>query len=444
MGMSTSDDGRHRGEPAGAASALPGRRMPRVLRQFLETEAAGGIVLLVAAVVALVWANSPWSGSYETLWHTDLSIGLGRFVLVEDLRHWVNDGLMALFFFVVGLEIKRELVHGDLREPRVAAMPAIAALGGMAVPALLFLLVTVGGGGAKGWGIPMATDIAFAIGVVALLGSRVPASLKLFLLTFAIVDDIGAIVVIAVFYATDVQPVFLATAAGIVLVMLVLRRAGVVWTAPYVVLGVGVWLATQASGVHATIAGVALGLLAPARALSPAAVSREWARDLSDDPSPAELDTMTRLARTTVSPAERIEHLLHPWTSFAVVPLFALANAGVVIKADSFDSPATVGVTAGVMLGLVVGKLVGISAATWLAVRSGLGRLPEGATWAMVVGIAAIGGIGFTVSLFIAELAYEPGAIQDAAKLGVLGASTVAALLGATLLVRAYRGSSQA
>ena len=444
MGMSTSDDGRHSAEPAGAASALPGRRMPRVLRQFLETEAAGGIVLLVAAVVALVWANSPWSFSYETLWHTDLSVGLGRFVLVEDLRHWVNDGLMALFFFVVGLEIKRELVHGDLREPRVAAMPAIAALGGMVVPALLFLLVTVGGGGAKGWGIPMATDIAFAIGVVALLGSRVPASLKLFLLTFAIVDDIGAIVVIAVFYATDVQPVFLATAAGIVVVMLVLRRAGVVWTAPYVLLGVGVWLATHASGVHATIAGVALGLLAPARALSPAAVSREWARDLSDDPSPAELDAMNRLARTTVSPAERLEHLLHPWTSFVVVPLFALANAGVVIKADSFDSPATVGVTAGVVLGLVVGKLVGITAATWLAVRSGLGRLPEGATWAMVVGIAAIGGIGFTVSLFIAELAYEPGAIQDAAKLGVLGASTVAALLGAMLLVRACRGSSQA
>jgi len=441
VGTSETDDGTNGGELAGPASALPGRRMPRVLRHFLETEAAGGIVLLVAAVAALVWANSPWSGSYETLWHTDLSVGLGRFVLVEDLRHWVNDGLMALFFFVVGLEIKRELVHGDLREPRVAAMPAIAALGGMAVPALLFLVVTVGGGGAKGWGIPMATDIAFAIGVVALLGSRVPASLKLFLLTFAIVDDIGAIVVIAVFYATDVQPVFLAIAAGIVVVMLVLRRVGIVWTAPYVVLGVGVWLATQASGVHATIAGVALGLLAPARALSPAAISRQWARDLSDDPSPAELDAMTRLARTTVSPAERIEHLLHPWTSFAVVPLFALANAGVVIKADSFDSPATVGVTAGVALGLVVGKLVGISAATWLAVRSGLGRLPEGATWAMVVGIAAIGGIGFTVSLFIAELAYEPGAIQDAAKLGVLGASTVAAMLGATLLIRAHRRS---
>jgi len=413
------------------------------VRQFLETEAAGGMVLLVAAVAALVWANSPWRASYEVLWHTDLSVGLGRFVLVEDLRHWVNDGLMALFFFVVGLEIKRELVHGELRDPRVAAMPAIAALGGMAVPALLFLLVTAGGGGSKGWGIPMATDIAFAIGVVALLGSRVPASLKLFLLTLAIVDDIGAIVVIAFFYATDVQPIFLAGALALVTAMLGLRRAGVVWLAPYVVLGVGVWLATQASGVHATIAGVALGLLAPARPLTPAAVAREWAGDLSDDPGPAELDAMTRLAQTSVSPAERLEHRLHPWTSFVVVPVFALANAGVVIKADAFDAPATAGVALGVVLGLVVGKLVGITAATWLAVRSGLGRLPEGATWPMVMGIAAIGGIGFTVSLFIAELAYQPGAVQDAAKLGVLGASMIAALLGATVLVRACRRSGQ-
>ncbi len=442
MGTSDTDNGGPGGDLGGPGAALPGRRMPRVLRQFLATESAGGLVLLVAAVVALVWANSPWHASYESLWHTELSVGVGRFVLVEDLRHWVNDGLMAVFFFVVGLEIKRELVHGDLREPRVAAMPAIAALGGMVFPALLFLLVTAGGGGAKGWGIPMATDIAFAIGVVALLGSRVPASLKLFLLTLAIVDDIGAIVVIALFYATDIRPAFIATAAGIIVVMLVMRRAGVVWMPPYVVLGVGVWLATQASGVHATIAGVALGLLAPARALSPAAVTRQWARDLSDDPGPAELAVMNRLARTTVSPAERLEHLLHPWTSFAVVPLFALANAGVVIKADSFDAPATVGVTAGVVLGLVVGKVVGISVATWLAVRCGLGRLPEGATWAMVVGIAAIGGIGFTVSLFIAELAFDPGAIQDAAKLGVLGASTVAALLGAALLARACRGNS--
>ncbi|MFN2505091.1 MAG: Na+/H+ antiporter NhaA [Acidimicrobiales bacterium] len=422
---------------------VPGRRIPRLVRQFLETEASGGIVLLVAALVALVWANSGWSASYHTLWDTELSIRLGRFELAEDLKHWVNDALMALFFFVVGLEIKRELVHGDLRDPRTAAMPAIAAAGGMVVPALLFLLVTGGGVGAKGWGIPMATDIAFAIGVVALLGPRVPATLKLFLLTLAIVDDIGAIVVIAVFYASDVQPEFLVTAAALVGVMVGLRRFGIVWMAPYVLLGIGVWLATQASGVHATIAGVVLGLLTPARALTPAAVAREWASDLADEPSPAELAAMKQLAQTSVSPAERLEHLLHPWTTFVVVPLFALANAGVTMKAAVFDTPGAVAVTGGVVVGLVLGKAVGITVAAWLAVRTGLGRLPEGSTWPMLAGIATVAGIGFTVSLFIAELAFTPGPLQDAAKVGVLGASVIAAVLGSVILLRALAAQGE-
>ncbi len=424
---------------ATAVDALPGRRMPRALRQFLDTEAAGGVLLLVATLAALVWANSPWSGSYRTLWETDLTMRLGRFALSHDLRHWVNDGLMSIFFLVVGLEIKRELVSGELREPRKAAIPAVAALGGMVVPALLYVLVNGGGAGSKGWGIPMATDIAFAIGILAVLGPRVPASLKLFLLTLAIVDDVGAIVVIAVFYAGGVEPAFLAAAGVLLALMLGLRRASVVWVVPYVVLGVGVWLVTQASGVHATIAGVVLGLLAPARPLTPAAVAREWAGDLSDDPSPGELAAMTSLARTSVSPAERIEHLLHPWTSFVVVPLFALANAGVAIRSSSFDAPGATAVAVGVALGLVLGKVVGITAATWLAVRSGLGRLPEGATWPMVAGIATVGGIGFTVSLFIAELAFDPGAIQDAAKIGVLAASALAAVAGALVLLAASR-----
>ena len=283
----------------------------------------------------------------------------------------------------------------------------------------------------------MATDIAFAVGVLAVLGPRVPSSLKLFLLTLAIVDDIGAIVVIAVFYAGGVEPAFLAAAAVLLAAVLGLRWAGVVWVAPYVVLGVGVWLVTQASGVHATIAGVVLGLLAPARPLTAAAVAREWAGDLSDDPGPAELAAMTRLAATSVSPAERVEHLLHPWTSFVVVPLFALANAGVAIRSDSFDATGATAVAGGVALGLVVGKAVGVTAATWLAVRTGLGRLPEGATWPMVAGVGTVAGIGFTVSLFIAELAFDPGPLQDAAKIGVLGASTLAALAGALVLVRA-------
>jgi NhaA family Na+:H+ antiporter len=439
MTTTTPEDAGRRPDHAGPGAAMPGRRLPRVVRRFLDTEAAGGIVLLVAAVVALIWANSPWSGSYRTLWHTEMSIRVGPFVLAEDLQHWVNDGLMALFFFVVGLEIKRELVCGELQDPRTAAMPAIAAAGGMAVPALLFFVVNAGSAGSRGWGIPVATDIAFAIGVVALLGARVPPSLKLFLLTLAIVDDIGAIVVIAVFYSSELEPTFIATAMGLLGVMVGLRRAGIVWSAPYALLGVGVWLATQASGVHATIAGVVLGLLTPARALTPGAVAREWAADLADDPSPGELDAMTRLARTSVSPAERLEHLLHPWTSFLGGPRFALANAGVIIKADSFDTPGVLRVTVGVVLGLVVGKVVGITAAAWLAVRAGVGRLPEGATWAMLVGIASVAGIGFTVSLFIAELAFEGGALQDAAKIGVLGASTLAAIVGSGVLIRACR-----
>ena len=433
------DTGARHAALSGAAAALPGRRIPRVVRRFLETEAAGGIVLLVAAVVALVWANSPWSESYRTLWSTDLTVGVGRFQLVEDLQHWVNDALMAIFFFVVGLEIKREMVHGDLRDRRTAALPAIAAAGGMVVPALLYLLVAAGTDGAIGWGIPMATDIAFAIGVVALIGRRVPASLKLFLLTLAIVDDIGAIVVIAVFYAGDIQPVFLVTAAGLIGVMLTLRRARIVWMPPYVALGCGVWLATQASGVHATIAGVVLGLLAPAQPLIAAAVAREWASDLTDEPTPAQLDSMTRLAKTAVSPAERLEHLLHPWSSFLIVPLFALANAGVELRDDAFDAPGAAKVTLAVVIGLVAGKTIGITVAAWLSVRTGLGRLPEGATWPMVAGVALIAGIGFTVALFIAELAFDPGPLQDAAKIGVLGASTLAAVTGAVVLRQACR-----
>jgi Na+:H+ antiporter, NhaA family len=431
--------GKRRPELSGAAEALPGRRMPRVVREFLETEAAGGVVLLIAAVIAVVWANSPWSESYRTLWHTSLDLRLGRFGIEMDLQHWVNDALMVLFFFVVGLEIKRELVAGELREPRVAAVPAIAAAGGMIVPALLFLAITATGGGSRGWGIPMATDIAFAVGVVAVLGSRVPRSLKLFLLTLAIVDDIGAILVIAVFYAGDIQMVWLGAAMVLIGGIIGLRRAGVVWLPAYVAVGLLVWLATHASGVHATIAGVVLGLLAPARPLTPAEVARHWAADLADDPGPGELNAMTRLAKTSVSPAERLEYLLHPWTSFGVVPIFALANAGVSIKASSFDAPGVVGVIIGVVVGLVVGKVAGITTATWLAVRSGRGRLPAGATWPSLAGVAALGGIGFTVSLFIAELAYEPGAMQDGAKIGVLIGSVIAAVLGSLVLLRGRR-----
>ena len=431
--MATQTDQPDRVEPS------VGRRLPLRVRRFLATEASSGILLLVAALVALIWANSPWSASYTSLWHTDITLNFGRYVLEGDLHHWVNDALMVVFFFVVGLEIKGELVHGKLRDPRTAAMPAIAALGGMVVPAALFFLVNAGGDGAKGWGIPMATDIAFAVGIVALLGSKVPASLKLFLLTLAIVDDIGAIIVIGAFYSSGLQPQFLLLAALIIVAIVLVNRAGVLSLTPYLVLGVALWLAMYASGVHATIAGVILGLLTPARSFLPASVAREWAVDMRDEPSVHELETMRRLARHAVSPAERMSHILHPWSSFVIVPIFALANAGVSIKADAFEVTGATAVTLGVILGLVVGKTLGIAGAAWLAARTGLARLPEGANMRMMFAIAAVAGIGFTVSLFVAELAYEAGSLQDAAKIGVLAASTIAAIVGSIALSRACR-----
>jgi NhaA family Na+:H+ antiporter len=370
----------------------------------METEASGGVVLLVATLVALVWANSPLGSSYRSLWHTDLILG-------EDLRHWVNEALMAVFFLVVGLEIKRELVHGKLRDPRVAALPAIAALGGMAVPALLYALVNAGGPGSGGWAIPMATDIAFSVGIVTVLGRRVPLGLKLFLLTLAIVDDIGAIVVIGVFYAEGLQPAYFAVAITVAATIGLVNRAGVRPLLPYLLLGIVLWLATYASGVHATIAGVALGMLVPA----------------------------ARAAPSATSPGDRLGQVLHPWSTYVVVPVFALANAGVVVRANAFDAPGAVAVTAGVMLGLVVGKTLGIAGAAWLAARTGLGRLPEGASWPMMLGIGAVGGVGFTVSLFIADLSFDVASLNDAAKLGVLTGSTVAAVVGGTGLLWACR-----
>ena len=418
--------------------ALHVRRPPRVVRRFLATEAAGGVVLLVAAVAGLVWANSPWRASYETVWSTELTIGLGRWALTEDLHGWVNDALMAVFVFVVGLEIKREVVTGELRDRRAAAVPVVGALGGMVVPAILYLAFTAGGPGAGGWGIPMATDIAFALGVVAVLGDRVPPSLKLFLLTLAIVDDIGAITVIAVFYTSGLDVGALAIAAGLLLALLALRGARVAWLPLYVVLAALVWLATYASGVHATIAGVALGLCVPVRPLAPATVAKDWAADLGDEPTTAELAAMSRLARAAASAGERLEHRLHPWTSFAIVPLFALANAGVELSASALDAPGASAVTAGVVVGLLAGKALGITGAVWLAVRTGLGRLPEGARWAHVAGVGVVAGIGFTVSLFVAELAFPADSpLVDAAKLGVLAASTLAAAVGAAVLRRA-------
>ena len=418
-----------------ARPPLPGAlALSRAFREFVGTEIVGGAVLLVATTVALVWANSPWQAGYSQLWRTELVIGLGRWHFGLDLREWVNEGLMAVFFVVVGLEVKRELLLGELREPRRAALPVVAAVGGMVAPALLYTAFNVGGVGARGWGIPMATDIAFALGVLALVAPRLPGSLRLFLLTLAIVDDIGAIVVIAAFYSRGVQLTWLAVAVGVLIVAFVLRRRGLVYAPLFVALGVSSWLAMHAAGVHATIAGVAMGLLAPAQPSLDREIVLTQADELLDVYSPTSAQTTSQLARLSVSRLEWLEHGLHPWSSLLIVPLFALANAGVALSTgivrDAVGSPVTIGV----VVGLVAGKSLGITAASWLACRFGHAELPQGVGWRQLAGVAALGGIGFTVSLFVTDLAFKDPAVAGEAKVGILFACVGAAALACALL----------
>jgi NhaA family Na+:H+ antiporter len=415
------------------------RRVVSPLRDFFHQEAAGGIVLVAATVIALIWANSPWKESYFHFWHTHMSITIGSHSIDLDLQEWVNDALMAIFFLVVGLEIKREVVEGELRDPRTAALPAIAAVGGMVVPALIYVAINAGGAGVSGWGIPMATDIAMAIGVVSLLGSRVAPSLKLFLLALAIVDDIGAILVIAIFYSDDIDFGALGVAIVLVGAVALLRWLGVRYVALYVVVGAALWLALFESGVHATIAGVILGLMAPARPFRQ--------RELIDeeallDVSTAEAAAQTAmLARESVSVVEWMEHLLHPWTSFLIVPLFALANAGIPITSTTLSHAFSSRVTYGVLFGLVVGKFLGVVGASWVATRLRIGTLPRGATWRGIFGVGAIAGIGFTVSIFVAGLAFdEKPLLENDAKIGILAASIIAATIGSLVLVRREPG----
>ena len=374
------------------------------LADFLREEAAGGLVLLGATVVALVWANTPARDAYEDLWHTDLTLGAGSLAIREDLRHWVNDALMALFFFVVGLEIKRELVAGELRDRRAAALPAMAAIGGVLLPAGVFVAIVGGGEAASGWAIPMATDIAFAVGVLALLGDRVSDGVKLLLLAIAVVDDIIAITVIAIFYAEAISPGWLAVAASMLALVVLQRRLGVTRVIAYVPAGVMLWVATHESGVHATVAGVALGLLTP--------TGEVGGRQVLED----------------------LEHRLHHVTSFVAVPLFALANAGVYLGGGKLGDAAGARVAWAIAVGLVLGKLAGIAGATFLGLRVGVGTLPEGVARTQVWGVAALGGVGFTVSLFIAGLAYDSVELQEQAKVGIFAGTLVSGLLGAGAL----------
>jgi NhaA family Na+:H+ antiporter len=432
--------------PVWTASDKPlAKYVGRPVREFLRIESAGSVLLLVATIAALLWVNLPfhgWAEGYDRFWHTPIALEIGSWRIEESLQHWVNDGLMTIFFFVVGLEIKHEMVHGDLRDPRTAALPIVAAVGGMVVPALIYVAIAGGPETGAGWGIPMATDIAFAVGVLGLLGRRIPSAARLFLLTLAIVDDIGAILVIAVFYTADLSFVWLAVAVALIALMAVLRALRV-WAIPvYVVIGIGAWFALLESGVHATLAGVAIGLLTPAGALLRPEVATDYAVEgLRDNDLDAdELRRLRFLIGESVPMVERLQTRLHPLSAYVVLPVFALANAGVALGGGVLGEALTSTVGLGIGAGLVLGKPLGIALACFIAVRLGVARMPEGTGWLQVIGVGAVAGIGFTVSLFIAGLSF-PGSpvLTDDAKVGILVASMVAAAVGVGLLLLASR-----
>lgn len=379
-------------------------RITKALREFLHEEATSAFVLVGVAVIALIWANSAFADSYFDLWHHEVTIGRGEHAVTEDLIHWVNDGLMVIFFFVVGLEIKRELAVGELRNVRAATMPAIAALGGVILPALIYVALAPSGDASKGWGIPMATDIAFAVGVLALTGARASGGAKLLLLSIAIVDDILAILVIAIFYTEEIKLGWLAVAAGAVLAILMMRlRITAIW--PYLLPGLVLWFALFESGVHATLAGVICGLLTPAGPVAGRQV----------------LDLLI--------------HRLHPVSAFLVLPLFGLANAGIDLRGGVLGEALTQALPWAVAVALVVGKTVGILGAALLALRLGLGELPSGMRRSELGPLAALGGIGFTVSLFIADLAFADESLIMQAKIGIFMGSIAAAVLGVLWLI---------
>jgi NhaA family Na+:H+ antiporter len=433
------------------------KRFVRPFVRFTKIEASSGIVLLAAAIAAIIWANSGMSNSYFEILDTHLTIEWGSFHFDETVHDLVNDGLMAIFFFVVGLEIKREIVLGDLREPRAAALPVMAALGGMIVPALIYVLVNAGAGGEalQGWGIPMATDIAFAVGIVALLGSRVPPGAKLFILALAIADDLGAIAVIAIFYTADLDSVMLVLAILGLGLIWVAQKIGIRSLIFYVPAALVIWYLTLESGVHATLAGVAIAFLTPARPLYKPKEFDERTRAIIEQ-YPLELEgikaqehadhealLLSDIANESVSPLNRLEYSLLPWSSFFVVPVFALANTGIDFGRIDFFDALTSSVSMGVALGLVVGKTVGISIFTLAAVRLGLGRLPANTTWRHIIGLSMIAGIGFTVSLFIAGLAFQTPLLIDQAKVGIFVGSLVAGIAGAVYLLGARSSSDQ-
>jgi len=415
---------------------------------FVHSQVSGSILLLLCTISALIWANSQYHGFYEHLLHTEISLSFGNSVFGLSLHHWINDGLMVLFFFVVGLEIKRELVVGRLSSFRRALLPVTAAVGGMFIPALLYAVLNRGGSGADGWGIPMATDIAFALGVLAIFGSRVPIGLKVFLTALAIADDLGAVVVIAVFYTDTIHLVPLIIAGVLLLVLFLTVRIGVEGTMPLLGLSCAIWVAVLASGVHATVAGILVALIIPVRPRvglgdmlesTHERIRRIAGRGVEKDSilhDQEQLDTVREIVGTAgraLPPGMILEHLLHPVQVWLVLPLFALANAGVRFDTNIFETISGP-ISLGIIFGLVIGKVVGIVIPAWLVIRSGLGSLPEGVGWGQIAGAAFLAGIGFTMSMFVAALAFgDPGLLAEA-KTGILVASLCSGIIGFVVL----------
>ena len=407
-------------------------RLARPVAHFMHIEASSGFVLLGCTLLALALANSPLGPQVDAFWETKVGLHFGAVELDHSLKHWINDALMAVFFFVIGLEVKREIVHGELRDPRRAALPIAAAIGGMLVPAVLFLAWIGDAPGRDGWGIPMATDIAFVVGCMALLGPRIPSSLRVLLLTLAIADDIGAILVIAIGYTEDLRLDWLAAGAAGIGVVALLARLGVRSFGVYTLVGAVIWLCFHASGVHATIAGVVLGLQTPARSYLDRTAAGRFLTELDEAPAQAAgAARVMRVARESVSPLEFLMHALHPWVAFAIMPLFALANAGVAIGLESLTDPLSIAVE----LGLLAGKPLGILAFAWLAVRLRLTSLPERVTWPVLGAAGLLAGIGFTMAIFIAGLALSDAQLETA-KVGILVGSGLSAALGMGLLWR--------
>jgi NhaA family Na+:H+ antiporter len=429
---------------------VPIDRFLRPLQEFIHRQASSGIVLLFSAVIALIWANSGWAHVYNDFWHTEMSFHVGGAAISKNLLHWVNDGLMAVFFLLVGLEIKREFLVGELSNIKQALLPIFCAIGGMVVPALVYTIFNFDSPGAKGWGIPMATDIAFALGILALLGSRVPLALKAFLVAIAIVDDIGAVIVIAGFYTSDISVSSLLVALVIMVLLVSMNRLHLHHQLPYLVAGFFLWIAFLSSGLHATLAGVLLALTIPARSRINVAEFLVVGRELLDEyegvgdlgnkvPVRQErqmaLQELEKQLTHVWMPLQRLEHTLHPWVAFGVMPLFAFANSGVAITGD-LGAAVSNPVSLGIIAGLIFGKQVGIMLTAWLTVKFGWSTLPYGVTWPQIYGIAWLGGIGFTMSIFVSTAAFGAGDLLQVSKIGVLIASVISGLVGYVLVNR--------